>query len=117
MSIVLDNLSVRENEARIAAETGSLNATELADYLVRKGVPFRSAHDAVGRIVLFAAADERELGQLTLDEMKAIAPSIEFDVFDVLGLDATLASKSAVGGTSPERVKAALGEAKSRVSK
>ncbi|MEO8648346.1 MAG: argininosuccinate lyase [Acidobacteriota bacterium] len=115
-SIVLDDLSIREKEARTAAVTGFLNATELADHLVRKGVPFRSAHDAVGRIVLFAAANSRELGQLTLEEMKAIAPSIEADVFEVLGLNATLASKSAAGGTSPERVKAALDEAKTRVN-
>ena len=116
-SIVLDNSTVLEKNARSAAGSGFLNATELADHLVKKGVPFRSAHDAVGRIVIFAGANNRELDQLTLDEMKAIEPSIEADVYDVLGLDATLASKSAVGGTSPERVKAALEEAKTRINK
>jgi len=108
--IVLENLSVNEATTLKAATHGYLNATELADYLVKKGVPFRTAHDAVGRIVLHAIDRKKELNELTLEEFRAVAPEIERDVFEALTLEATLSSKSAIGGTSPEQVNARLEE-------
>lgn len=107
-AVVIDNLKVNEERAREAASTGFLNATELADYLVKKGVPFRTAHDAVGKAVLLAAEGGRELNELTLDELRAFAGSIDADVFDSLSIESTLASKSQIGGTSPARVAEAL---------
>jgi argininosuccinate lyase len=109
---VLRNVRVREEEARRAASVGYMNATELADYLARKGVPFREAHDAVGRLVLRASERRVELQDLTLEEMRSCSPLIEEDVYDALSLEQTLATKSQTGGTSPERVAAALGEAR-----
>ena len=114
--IVLDNLSVNEPRARQAAKTGYLNATELADYLVKKGVPFRSAHDTVGRIVLVASSQNKEIEELGLDVLQKIAPEIGDDVYAALGLENTLASKSATGGTSPGRVAEALKTARRRLS-
>jgi argininosuccinate lyase len=111
-SIVLDNLTVNEARTREAASTGFLNATELADYLVKKGIPFRAAHDTVGKAVLFAAADGRELNELTVEEFRTISAEIEDDVFDALSLEKTLASKSQTGGTSANRVAEALANAK-----
>ena len=111
-AIVIDNLKVDEERAREAASTGFLNATELADYLVNKGVPFRNAHDAVGKAVLLAAEGGRELDELDLDELRAFAGSIDADVFDSLSIESTLASKSQIGGTSPGRVKRALEDAR-----
>ncbi len=112
--IVFDNLSVNEEKTREAATKGCLNATELADYLVKKGVPFRTAHDAVGRIVLLGIEQNKELGELSLEEMSGIAAGIGESVFDSLSLEQTLASKSQTGGTSPDRVSEALETAKRR---
>lgn len=112
---VLRNITVNESRAREGATHGYLNATELADYLARKGVPFREAHETVGRIVIHAMASGVELDQLTLDDMKSFAPAIEDDVFASLSLENTLASKSQVGGTAPERVAAELQSARSRL--
>jgi argininosuccinate lyase len=112
---VLRNLTVNESRAREAATHGYLNATELADYLVRKGVPFREAHETVGRIVMHAIQRGAELDQLALDEMKSFAPAVEDDVFESLSLERTLASKSQAGGTAPDRVTVALQNAKLRL--
>lgn len=110
--LVLDNLSLDEARAREAAATGYLNATELADYLVKKGVPFRAAHSLVGKIVLYGIGKGCELHELSLEEMKDFSGEIDSDVFDALTLEQTLASKSAVGGTSPVRVLEALAAAR-----
>jgi argininosuccinate lyase len=105
---VLRNTRVREELARERATRGYMNATELADYLARKGMPFREAHDAVGRLVLRAIERGVELQDLALDEMQTFSPLIEADVYEALSLAQTLATKSQTGGTSPERVAEAL---------
>lgn len=107
-AIVVENAIVDEERSREAAIKGYLNATELADHLVKKGVPFRTAHETVGRIVLLGIGQGKELEELTLEEMRAIAPEIDDGVFQALTLDRTIGSKSAIGGTSPVRVAAAL---------
>jgi argininosuccinate lyase len=109
---VLGNMRVREEAARLAASRGYMNATELADYLARKGLPFREAHDAVGRLVLSAIERSVELDSLPLEEMRAVSPLIEEDVYEALSLERTLSSKSQTGGTSPERVAEALAQAR-----
>ena len=110
--IVLQNIKINVEKSRLAAAKGYLNATELADYLVQKGVPFRIAHDTVGRVVLFAIAKSKELNELNLTEMREFSDRIENDVFEALSLEKTLASKNQIGGTSPERVSEALDAAK-----
>jgi argininosuccinate lyase len=105
---VLRNTRVREERMREAASVGYMNATELADYLVRRGLPFREAHDMVGRLVLHAIEKGAELQHLSLDEMKAFSPLIEKDVYEALSLEQTVMSKSQTGGTSPARVSEAL---------
>jgi argininosuccinate lyase len=92
-----------------------LNATELADYLARKGMPFREAHETVGRIVVHAIERGAELNELTLDELKSLSSMIDQDVFEALSLDETLDAKSQAGGTSPARVKEELTYAKARL--
>jgi len=110
--IVLRNIKINVEKSALAATRGYLNATELADYLVQKDVPFRTAHDTVGRVVLHAISKGRELDELSLDEMREFSPKIEKDVFDALSLEKTIASKNQLGGTSPERVSEALDAAK-----
>ena len=112
---VLRNIRVNEEKARAAAACGFLNATELADYLVRKGLPFREAHETVGRIVTHAINRGFELDGLSLDELNLFSPLIEQDVFESLSLDRTLATKSQIGGTAPERVAAELKHARKRL--
>ena len=115
-SIVLDNLSVNEDRTRSAAMHGYLNATELADYLVKKGVPFRTAHDTTGRIVLAAIEHGRELHEMPLEELQKLSAHIEADVFTALALEQTLASKAQTGGTSPSRVAEAIRTAKDKLN-
>ncbi|HEV2882662.1 MAG TPA: argininosuccinate lyase [Pyrinomonadaceae bacterium] len=116
MATVLGNIRLREARARAAAARGYMNATELADYLARKGMPFREAHEAVGRIVLHAIGRGVELHELALEEMRALSPLIERDVYDALSLEQTLATKSQAGGTSHARVGEALAAARSSLA-
>ena len=92
-----------------------MNATELADYLARKGIPFRDAHEMVGRLVVHAIKRGVELQDLPVSEMRSVSPLIEDDVFAALSLEQTLATKSQIGGTSIERVSDALAAARSRL--
>ena len=105
---VLRNISVNKERALASAASGYMNATELADYLVRKGVPFREAHETVGKIVMRAIEGGKELEELDLSEFSEL---IGEDVYEALSLEQTLGSKSQIGGTSPDVVEAALQEA------
>mgnify|MGYP001487069367 CR=1 FL=1 len=113
--IVLNNLTVNEERAREAAAKGYLNATELADYLVKKGVPFRTAHDTVGRIVLEAIEQSKELNEMLLEDLAKVSDQIEADVFNALSLEQTLASKAQTGGSSPARVAEEISAAKKKM--
>ena len=115
-AVVLRNVRLREDRSRDLASRGYMNATELADYLARRGLPFREAHEAVGRAVLHALARGAELHELPLAELRSVSPLIDQDVYDALTLDATLASKSQAGGTAPARVAEALAAARASIS-
>jgi len=116
-AIVLDNLRVNESRTRQAAAKGYLNATELADYLVKKGVPFREAHDTVGRAVLFAIENNRELNKLSLADLQQFSKKIDRDVFDVLDLNSALSAKDIIGGTASRRVRSAIKAARKYLAK
>ncbi|HUS10565.1 MAG TPA: argininosuccinate lyase [Pyrinomonadaceae bacterium] len=107
-ALVLRNVDLKVERMRTAASKGMMNATELADYLVRKGMPFREAHETVGKIVVSAISKGVELGELPLDELRSFTSEIDGDVFDLLTLEQTIASKSLLGGTAPQRVQEAL---------
>src|SRR5690349_16810131 len=94
---VLRNVTINRERAAKAASRGYMNATELADYLVRKGMPFREAHEVVGKIVLKAIEAGKELGEMDLSEFGE-------DVYEVLTLDRTLATKHQIGGTARDLV-------------
>lgn len=104
---VLGNIEVNNDRALAAASGGYMNATELADYLVRKGIPFREAHETVGKIVMHAVELGKELEQMDLAELRVFSSFINEDVYEALMLERTLASKSQAGGTS----RAAVGDA------
>lgn len=109
---VLRNVSVNAERARASASSGYMNATELADYLVRKGMPFREAHEVVGKIVMRAIATAKELDQLSLSELREVSTLFSEDVHIALSLEQTLSSKSQAGGTAPETVASALAAAR-----
>jgi argininosuccinate lyase len=111
-TLVLRNVSLNKDRMRDAASKGMMNATELADYLVRKGMPFREAHETVGRIVVRAIERGVELQELSLDELRSVSALIDEDVFNALSLEETLKSKAQIGGTSPARVAEALAGAR-----
>jgi argininosuccinate lyase len=105
---VLGNLGVNKDKTQAAASGGYMNATELADYLVRKGMPFREAHEVVGKIVMRAIELGGEIERLNLAELQSFSSRFGEDVYEALSLSQTLGAKSQIGGTSPERVAEAL---------
>ncbi len=112
---VLRNIQVQLPRLEEAALQGYLNATEFADYLVRQGVPFREAHEIVGRVVLHAISRGVELQELPLSELRQFSKLIDDQVFSALTLEQTLATKSQIGGTSRARVAEALAQARIRL--
>ncbi len=106
MTGMVRDMTIRTDRMREAAGAGFSTATDLADWLVREvGLPFREAHHVTGRAV--AIADQRgcDLSELTLDELQAINPAITEKVFDVLSVDASVASRQSFGGTAPAEVR------------
>ncbi len=97
----------KENMYR-AAKQGFATATDLADYLVRKGLAFRDAHEIVGLAVRLGVETKRDLSEISLAELQTFSPLIGEDVFAVLSLEGSVAARSHIGGTAPETVKAAI---------
>jgi len=112
---MLGTLECRRERMREMARLGYMTATDLADYLVRRAVPFRDAHEAVGRAVRSAVDTGRDLSEMTLDELRSFSPVIENDVFDVLTLEGSVAARDHPGGTAPARVRAAVARARERL--
>ncbi|MEW6354094.1 MAG: argininosuccinate lyase [Pseudomonadota bacterium] len=105
----------RENMLQ-AAQRGFSTATDLADYLVRKQVPFRDAHEIVGKAVRHGVESGRDLAQMSLEELRRFSPLIEQDVFDVLTLEGSLRARNHIGGTAPEQVRAAVRRARAALA-
>jgi argininosuccinate lyase / amino-acid N-acetyltransferase len=111
----LRNLGVNNERTRSAAAGGYMNATELADYLVRKGMAFRDAHEVVGKIVTRAIDLGVQLEQMELDVLRGFSGLIEKDVYEALSVERTLGSKCNIGGTAHAQVEEALREARRRL--
>ncbi len=116
MTTVLRNTRINGERTRAAASVGFLNATDLADYLVRKGLEFRRAHELVGRVVAYAIEQGSDLDAVTLDQYQNFSPLFEDDLFQSIKLESSLANKPARGGTAPERVQEALARAKAELN-
>ncbi|GMR19750.1 MAG: argininosuccinate lyase [Gammaproteobacteria bacterium] len=126
MDTVLDTLQVYtgmmgditfHREAMLkAAASGFSTATDLADYLVRQGLPFRDAHEVVGRLVALGVKAGRDLSEMSLHELQAASDVIQEDVFAVLTLAGSVAARSHLGGTAPEQVRQAIAEARQQLS-
>jgi argininosuccinate lyase len=98
-----------------ALRQGYATATDLADYLVKKGLPFRDAHEAVARAVRAAEMRGCDLADLALTELQEFSPLVGDDIFDVLTVAGSLAARDHIGGTAPNQVKAAIERARARL--
>ncbi len=116
-ALCFEGINVNKERTLEAAKQGYANATELADYLVAKGIPFREAHHIVGVTVVAAIAKGCALEELTLEELKAFSPVIEDDVYAILTIESCLEKRSALGGVAPHQVAYAVEQAESRLSK
>lgn len=105
-------IEAKADNMRVAAKRGFSTATDLADYLVKKGVPFRDAHEIVGKSVAFGVAEGRDLSEMTLEELKQFSDVIGEDVFDVLTLEGSVQARDHLGGTAPNQVRAAVARAR-----
>ncbi|HQS99351.1 MAG TPA: argininosuccinate lyase [Thiobacillus sp.] len=112
---MLTGVTVKPEAMRAAVLQGYATATDLADYLVKKGVPFRDAHEVVARAVRAAEAAGRDLADLPLAELQAFSPVIGEDVYAVLTLEGSLAARDHFGGTAPNQVRAASARARARL--
>ncbi len=90
-----------------AARRGFSTATDLADYLVRKGIAFRDSHEIVGKSVAYGVAENKDLSEMSLQELQQFSSEIDEDVFDILTLEGSVAARDHTGGTAPAQVKAA----------
>lgn len=106
---------IETNQAnmREAALRGYSTATDLADYLVRKGVPFRDSHEIVGKSVAYGIAHNKDLSECSLDELRQFSEHVGEDVFEVLTLEGSVSARNHVGGTAPAQIEAAIQRARS----
>ncbi|MES9878577.1 MAG: argininosuccinate lyase [Candidatus Sedimenticola sp. PURPLELP] len=108
-------ITCRKQNMREATMKGFATATDLADYLVVKGIPFRDAHEVVGKAVALCVEKECDLSDLDLAELQAFSGAIAEDVFEVLTLEGSVAARNHIGGTAPEQVRAAIQRARKRL--
>ena len=111
-SDMIPAIKAKPDNMRAAALKGYSTATDLADYLVRKGTAFRDAHEVVGKAVAFGIEQSKDLSELSLDELRNFSPNIEEDVFDILSLEGSLNARNHIGGTAPEQVSKAIKKAR-----
>ena len=109
-------ITVNAAPMRAAAQKGYATATDLADYMVKKGLPFRDAHEAVAHAVKTAQAKGVDLSELSLAELQAFNPAIQADVFECLSLEGSLNARNTLGGTAPEQVRVQLARHRKRLA-
>jgi len=113
---MVPNLQVNKESMYQAAKQGFATATDLADYLVNKGLPFRDSHEVVGIAVAYAIDKGKDLSECSLDELKEFHDSIEQDVFDVLTLEGSVNLRNITGGTAPDQVRIQIEQCRKMIS-
>jgi argininosuccinate lyase len=113
---MVGGITVQSEAMERAALKGYATATDLADYLVKKGLPFRDAHETVAHAVKAATRLQVDLSQLPLAELKQFHSAIEEDVYEVLSLRGSLNARNLVGGTAPQQVRAQVARHRSRLA-
>ena len=112
---MLLSMTVKKERMLKAAEEGYLNATDCADYLSKKGMPFRESYELTGRIVAYAQEQEKVLEELSLDEYQVFSQLFEEDIFQAISLIECVKARKSEGGTSPESVMTQIGEVRDRL--
>ena len=115
-SPMVETLRVKGDRMAEAARGGFTNATDLADYLVRKGIPFREAHAVVGKAVFYCLEKGQALEQLSLEEYKKINPMVEEDVYEAISIARCVEARNVTGGPAPEAVSEAITRARQRLA-
>jgi argininosuccinate lyase len=110
-------ITVKPEAMRAAALQGYATATDLADYLVKKGLPFRDAHEAVARAVRACDIAKCDLSEMPLEKLREFSPLIEQDVYAVLTLEGSVAARDHIGGTAPKQVRAAIARVREQLGK
>ena len=113
---MVEGITVRPQAMEDAAKRGYATATDLADYLVKKGLPFRDAHETVAHAVKAAISHNVDLSELPLAVLQQFNPSIDKDVYEVLSLRGSLNARSTLGGTAPEQVRAQIERHRARLA-
>jgi argininosuccinate lyase len=114
---MISGIKVKPGAMRSAALQGFATATDLADYLVKLGMPFRDAHEVVALAVRFAEERSVDLSEVSLADLQKFSPKINDDVYKVLSLEGSLASRNHIGGTAPAQVAAAITSARASLAK
>ena len=109
---MMPHVETKKDSMRTAAKQGFSTATDLADYLVGKGLPFRDAHEVVGNAVAYGVENNLDLSEMSLQKLQEFSEVITQDVFDVLTLEGSVSARNHLGGTAPEQVKARINDAK-----
>jgi argininosuccinate lyase len=115
MAPLIQTMKVNRANMRAAVEAGFANATDLAEYLVKKGLPFRQAHEVVGKLVLHCLESGKTLSDCTIEEFRAFSPLIAEDVYDVLALENVVEARSGHGGTARAQVEKSVREKKEKI--
>ena len=102
---MLDTMTFNKDRMRASAEGGFTNATDAADYLVKHGVPFRDAHGIIGQLVLYCIDKNISLGEMTLDEYKAISPVFEEDIYDAISMETCVDKRNTIGAPGPQAMR------------
>lgn len=113
---MVPNITVNPDAMRKAAMQGFSTATDLADYLVGKDLPFRDAHEVVGKAVGYGVEQGKDLSEMSLEELQQFSAIIEDDVFDVLSLEGSVSARNHLGGTAPAQVEAQVAAAREKFS-
>ena len=116
MNDMLATMKIRKENMLQGAKGGFTNATDAADYLVKKGLPFREAHEVVGKMVAYALSNNKALDEFTMDEFKACSPIFEDDVYDAISMKTCVDGRSIIGGPAAETVKKAIEAGKNYLS-
>lgn len=115
-SDMIPKITVNKDAMHQAAKQGFATATDLADYLVKKDLPFRDAHEVVGKAVAYCITQNKDLSDCSIEEMKNFDPRIENDVFEVLTLEGSVKARNLTGGTAPEQVRLQVANLRNLIS-
>lgn len=110
---MIREMQINAEQMRLAAARGFSTATDVADYCVRKGIPFRQAHEIVGKTVRYCIENNKDIPELSIDEFRSFSESIEDDIYEFVTLDASVNARRATGGTAREAVERELKRARS----